>query len=303
LNWGMGHVARCIPLIDLFIKNGNTVILAGDESQITILEQYFPAIDTVLHKGYPFKFGERGNFGLDLLRQFRPLQERLKKEIEETEKLVNEYSIDIIVSDHRYGFLSSNAYSILLTHQLNLPVKWYENWVQNIHHRLIGKFDEIWVPDTIQSDYAGDLSRNTKQFQVNYIGPLSRFSIYDKVPKDEHDVVIVSGPDVYAIPYVKEQLQRATDHTRIIARDEVIRSFPNDPRFYSSNDWKQADQLIMTASKIISRSGYSTLMDLIELKTPFSITPTPGQREQEYLFDWWYKKTLSNTGSSVENDE
>jgi len=299
LNWGMGHVSRCIPLINLLLLNGNVVHLAVDDHQRSIFMQYFPNVNYLDHPGYPFRFGKRGNFGFDLARQFRMLQKRLNSEVVEVEKMVIEHRIDVLIADHRYGFISSAAYSILLTHQLNIPVKWYENWVQKIHHRLIGKFDEIWVPDTENSDYAGDLSRNNKGFHVNYIGHLSRFSIYDKVPKSDHEAVIVSGPDIYAVPFVKELLERSSVRTRFFAKDEVFDALPDDARFQSTKDWIKADKMILSASKIISRSGYSTLMDLIELKIPFSITPTPGQREQEYLFDLWYKKTLRNTGETV----
>lgn len=295
LNWGMGHVSRCIPLIDLMLKNDNVVFIAADDTQQAIFRQYFPEVNFIDHKGYPFRFGERGNFSLDLAKQIRPLQARLKDELSETEELVNEHAIDIVISDHRYGFLSSHAYSILLTHQLNLPVRWYEGWVQRLHHRLIGKFDEIWVPDTQNSDYAGELSKNRKGFNVKYIGHLSRFAIYEKQQKGTETVAIASGPDVYAVPFVKELLESPHEGLTIIARSEVVGLFSNQPELISSSDWKIADQKILTAGKIASRSGYSTLMDLIELKTPFSITPTPGQREQEYLFSWWYKKSLSNS--------
>lgn len=295
----MGHVSRCIPLIDMFIKNGNAVYIAADEHQQSIFRQYFPDVFYIDHEGYPFRFGERGNFGLDLVRQFRQLQSRLKDELLQTERFVEDQNIDFVVSDHRYGFLSSKAYSVMLTHQLNLPVKWYENWVQKIHHRLIGKFDEIWVPDTVNSDYAGELSRNKKDFRATYIGHLSRFSIYKKGPKGDHHAVIASGPDVYAVTFIREQLAVSSEKTRIIAGNNVIAQFGESPLFIPSIRWKEADSIILSASKIISRSGYSTLMDLVELKTPFSITPTPGQREQEYLFDLWYKKTLANTGTSV----
>ncbi len=34
---------------------------------------------------------------------------------------------------------------------------------------------------------------------------------------------------------------------------------------------------------VISRSGYTTLMELVELGRPALLIPTPGQTEQEYL--------------------
>ena len=52
-----------------------------------------------------------------------------------------------------------------------------------------------------------------------------------------------------------------------------------------SKSWKEQDVAILSASHIVSRSGYSTIMDLELLKTRATLFPTKGQREQEYLYD------------------
>jgi len=46
----------------------------------------------------------------------------------------------------------------------------------------------------------------------------------------------------------------------------------------------------MQAAVIYSFSGYSTLMDVVQLGCVWKCIPTPGQREQEYI----YKKTLAD---------
>jgi UDP:flavonoid glycosyltransferase YjiC (YdhE family) len=297
LNWGMGHVARCIPLIDLFIKNGNTVFVAGNKIQLHIFKTYFPTLDFVEHSDYPFVFRRRGNFSLDLFRQFRKLKNRLNNELFEVDKLVDIHEIDIVFSDHRYGFRSEKVHSIMLTHQLNLPLQWFESWVQIIHNKHLRKFNEIWVPDSKDSSFAGNLSKNKEHFNVTYIGNLSRFSLYEKIPEKTIDkVIILSGPAIYAKVFLQEQLLTEFPEEQsvvIIASQEIVDLGQNSTvKIQASTDWKACDQLILKAKKIVARSGYSTLMDLVELKTPFQITPTPGQREQEYLFDLWYKKTL-----------
>jgi len=43
----------------------------------------------------------------------------------------------------------------------------------------------------------------------------------------------------------------------------------------------------MAAEKVISRSGYSTLMDLYFGQKPAILVPTPGQTEQQYLAEYW----------------
>ncbi len=43
------------------------------------------------------------------------------------------------------------------------------------------------------------------------------------------------------------------------------------------------NQLICNAELVISRSGYTTVMDLMKLGKKSILVPTPGQAEQEYL--------------------
>ena len=294
LNWGMGHVSRCISLIDLLLKNENSIVVAASEDQQRVFKLYFPSIEYVQHEGYPFEFGKNGNFGLDLAKQFRPLKRRLKSEMVEVDQLVDSLKIELVISDHRYGFRSEKVPSIILTHQINLPVKWYESWVQKIHHAYLRAFDAVWVPDTADSSLSGQLSHNTVGLKAYYIGVLSRFSLYSPHPEKEgHTVVIVSGPDVYAKQFVQEQfaMQRLGEQqfVLIIPPSIALSEVPSNFTIQPSTDWLACDQTILSASKIISRCGYSTLMDLTILKTPFEITPTPGQREQEYLFQHWQK--------------
>ena len=306
LNWGMGHVSRIIPLIQLFLKNKNTVFVACNAEQKRILIQYFPHLKFIDHEGYPFKFGRNGNFALDLAKQFLPLRKRLKQEVEEVDYLVGLYKIDLVISDHRYGFRSNIAHSILLCHQLNLPTHRFEGFIQKMHYHYLSLFNEIWVPDTVNSDFAGDLSINKKEFDVEYIGSLSRFSLYDEVHEKTIDkVVIISGPAVYAKQFLEDQLLSNKEMNIVIIAPQEILVNVNSSNFIfkSSEDWIACDKIILHSKRIVSRCGYSTLMDLIQLKIPFSITPTPGQREQEYLFDLWYKKSLSDTVSSIQNNE
>lgn len=291
LNWGMGHVSRCIPLIDALVNNDNFVVFAGDEFQEQIIKQYFPSLQFEYHEGYPFEFGKHGNYGLDLVKQFLPLRKRLSKELIETECLVDKYGINLVISDHRYGFKSDRVHSVILTHQLNLPVKWYEAWVQKWHHDYLSTFNEIWVPDTVNSDFAGELSKNKINLKVIYIGILSRFSLYPMNHKKTiQQVVVVSGPEIYAGQYFDE-MRNKFDHETVFIVPQSVTNKRTDTSHsvYPSSNWKKCDELILKSEKIIARSGYSTLMDIQTLGVDFEITATPGQREQEYLAELWNK--------------
>ncbi len=51
---------------------------------------------------------------------------------------------------------------------------------------------------------------------------------------------------------------------------------------------------VLSAGIIISRAGYTTVMDLTALKKKAILIPTPGQTEQEYLSEY-----LSDAGCFV----
>ena len=45
-------------------------------------------------------------------------------------------------------------------------------------------------------------------------------------------------------------------------------------------------EMIYGSESIISRSGYTTIMDLVSLNCSALLIPTPGQTEQEYLAEY-----------------
>ncbi|MFT6245339.1 MAG: hypothetical protein ACJAXI_002109 [Crocinitomicaceae bacterium] len=284
LNWGFGHVSRCIGLIHQLKEQDNFVVVACDKNQRAIFLEYFPDLQYVNHEGYPFDFRGNGKFGQELVSAILPLRERLKNERIETEKLVEKFNIDLVIADHRYGFISTQVPSVFITHQYELPVKWYEIAVRKVHRQLMKKFNEIWIMDYEDSRLAGNLSVALNEVNRTYIGPYSRFSLYD-VPKGKsiEKVIIISGPTVYGQKLLDEQLSELNSKSvAIIASPEI--KLPSGMNSISKS-WKEQDIAIMSASHIVSRSGYSTIMDLELLKTPATLFPTKGQREQEYLYD------------------
>jgi UDP-N-acetylglucosamine:LPS N-acetylglucosamine transferase len=54
------------------------------------------------------------------------------------------------------------------------------------------------------------------------------------------------------------------------------------------NRSRQQD-LMNRANLVVSRSGYTTMMELAELGKTALLIPTPGQTEQEYLADLHYR--------------
>lgn len=292
LNWGLGHVTRTIPIIRALIHQKNEVFICCDSEQESYYRAYFPSLWYIPHKGYPFQFKGKGQWSLDILAGFLPLQECLKQEKKRVAALVDKFNPDFLISDQRYGFYSPDVHSIFISHQINLPVSNWNIFTKQWNKKLIRAFDEVWVPDNPTQKYSGKLSAG-KIKNKRFIGTCSQFqddSIEKFIPKeiDYKYLGIVSGP----APYNKQFLNLLIKKFREIDAPTGIIAPPNlwedqivtdNIEFISSPDPEQFLSLMLSSETIVSRAGYSTLMDLIETSRKGILIPTPGQKEQLYL--------------------
>ena len=74
----------------------------------------------------------------------------------------------------------------------------------------------------------------------------------------------------------------------------------NDIRFYNHLPAAEFNMEMEKADYVISRSGYSTVMDIVTLGKKSILIPTPGQTEQEYLAGYLSAKKVA---FSVEQQE
>jgi hypothetical protein len=290
LNWGMGHVSRCIPLIKKLKSQNNVIFIACSDRQRKVFESYVDeAIVFIDHEEYPFEFKGRGEFISDTIINLKNLKKRHVSELTQVSNLVDKFGIDVIVSDHRYGFRSEKCISIFMTHQLHLPLPWYFRLAQFWHRKQILKFDFQWIVDAEIERLAGKLSNREGFPNSHFIGIQSRFNTELIVEKDKQNgILLISGPKEY-VPNLIETFRKELftgEINLIIGNDEaekLVNSFKLNQPFYNSNDWKKTDLVISSAKKIYSYCGYSTLMDLYYLNCQSKLIACPGQLEQIYL--------------------
>ncbi len=287
LNWGYGHLSRSIELLRKLRQNNNEVWVACSPNFEHIYCQYFSDLNFVEHDDYPFDFSGSGNFSWELLRSSKSLYRRYCLEKEQVSELVESLDIDYVLSDHRYGFRCNSVPSIFITHQINLPVGKSGAPLQWLHKRLLRHFDKIWLVDDPEIKLSGKLTQ-TKMQNTAFIGVLSRFIASKVAPqKPIHTVVLISGPEPYSEMFFKEQVEywssRKEQVSIVYSNSEYKTGDAGNLHFHLATDWVRTDELIRTATKIVSRSGYSTLMDIHRLNVEAELYPTPGQKEQIYL--------------------
>lgn len=295
LDWGLGHATRCIPIIHSLINNGYKVIIAASEKPKILLQQEFPTVHFVELKGYKIAYSKnKWMLPFKIGMQIPKILKTIWYEHNWLQKIIQEHSINLVISDNRFGLYTSKIPCVFITHQLTIqtPFTALTNIVQQINYRYINRFTACWIPDfKDEPNLAGVLSHPKKMpfIPVYYLGLLSRFQPTETVQKKYDLCVLLSGPEPQRSILEEKILQQIGEFKGIAV---VLRGLPNSDNSLTStnnctihNHLKGNDLLsiVQQSEYIICRSGYTSLMELFSLQKKCIVIPTPGQTEQEFL--------------------
>lgn len=292
LDWGLGHATRCIPVIQILQELQCEVFLAGAGPSLKLLKLTFPSLRVFELPGYSPVYPASGSMMFKLLLQAGKFMRAVSDEHKQVEQLVRENQINLIISDNRYGCYSSKITSVFITHQLKLLAtpgwKWLGLLANIVTTRFIKKFTVTWVPDFPGSVLSGKLSATTDK-RNHFIGPLSRLQRGGRNNEIKYQVMaLLSGPEPQRSIF-EELVTRQLVASGL--RCLIVRGVVDGNRIQVSKNVEVVDHLsveqlsyAMAETEIVlSRSGYSTVMDLARLGKKAIFVPTPGQTEQEYL--------------------
>ena len=292
LNWGLGHATRCIPIIKELKDRNFEPIIASDGEALTLLKKEFPGLTHIELPSYNIEYSKKGsNLKWKLLLKSPKIIRTIQKEKKLTQDLVRKYQLYGIISDNRWGVRSKELNkNVFITHQLNVlsgSTSFLSSFIQRSY---ISKFDECWVPDAEgNKNLSGILGHpNNIPKNVKYIGNLSRLEKTTSEVRYDY-MVLLSGPEpqrsILESNLLKEfkNTQKQVLFVRGVISEEHLEN-PNPNLILKNYLFGSSLEEAMNASKcIISRSGYTTLMDLSKLSKKAFFIPTPGQPEQEYL--------------------
>jgi len=309
LDWGLGHATRCIPVVKAFLELGWEVLIATDGAGENLLKQEFPQIQFLKLKGYQVEYSSsKWTLPLKLAVQVPRILAVIKYEHAWLQQIIDQHNISLVVSDNRYGLYTEKVPCIFLTHQLQIkaPYRWIENKIGQLNYKYISRFTECWVPDSEENGLAGELSHPDElhPFPLRYIGPLSRFKKQMAALRYRYAFVI-SGPEpqrtllekliLKDIHLVKEQVLIVRGKPG--AAEKL--SLPENVTSYNHLNGNDLEKALNSAEYIISRSGYTTVMEIAALQKKAVLIPTPGQTEQEYLAAYLMGQQLAYTTSQA----
>jgi uncharacterized protein (TIGR00661 family) len=300
-SWGLGHATRSLPIIRKLIDEGNEVTVVSTGSSLGLLKlelgksaQFFDLGD------YPLPYTENSK---GFILKFSLIAPRLIRSIitehKEIVNYVEKNKFDIIISDNRYGVFHKNVPSFLITHQLRMiaPARLtlIESGSETFNSYFQKHFTRILVPDFQDNGISGDLSHNLNKIDtknVIYFGIISDFK-KTEVAEDVDFLFSISGPEPQRQvleDLILDQINDISGNIILSLGRKLKGEADKSQKKLNSNvevyDFlpKEKREHIMNRSKfMISRSGYSTLMDIYALQKKALFIPTPQQTEQEYL--------------------
>jgi uncharacterized protein (TIGR00661 family) len=298
LDWGLGHATRCVPIIKQLLKNNNQVILGVTSITSEIFKEEFPNLQRVNMPEFNIKYSAFMPVWLSVLLNYFSFKNIVNIEKEFTKKIVKQFSLDVLISDSRYGLYSDKTKNIFITHQLWIKSPFFEKYINAINHLWLSNFDELWVPDFKDdvNNLTGKLSHHVLLNKtIKFIEPLSRLVITSDGKNNQYDLLfLLSGPEPKRSQLEKDVLKYLTNITDDKKKYCLVRGTNtsnlnlNHPSLTVFNLPSRIDleKIISSSKTILCRSGYSTIMDLFNSQKNIYLVPTTGQTEQEYLANY-----------------
>jgi len=312
-SWGLGHATRSLPVIRKLIEEDNELAIISNGRSLELLKkelgeniEYFDIPD------YPMLLSENSRqFMAKSVVYWPSFIARMESGLQRLKKILENRKCDRIISDGRYDLYSRNIPSFFISHQMRimnpLRIKMFERGSEIFNLFFFKRFAGVIVPDYKEHDLSGELSHNLRRIdesKLHYVGALSDFK-KKKRKKDIDYLISISGPEPQRT-MLEEIFLLQIDGLKgkivmTLGKSENHEKFSyKDIETYSFLTKEEREEYLNRAKLVISRSGYSTIMDLAVIGAKALMTPTPGQIEQEYLGQYHNSK---GTFYSVNQDK
>ena len=312
-SWGLGHATRSLPILrKLLDENNNLTIISNGRSLELLKKELGEDIEYIDIPDYPMLLSDNSRQFMAKSMIYWPLFVRsMQSGLNQLNNILKNRKCDLIVSDGRYEIYNRKIPSFFISHQMRimnpLRIKIFEKGSEIFNLFFFKRYRGVIVPDFKKDSLSGELSHNLNRIdeeKIHYVGVLSDF-VRKKTKKDIDYLISISGPEPQRTILEKNLLSQVDQLDGNIVmtlgkaeKNEIISN--SKIKVYSFLQKEEREDFLNRAKIVVSRSGYSTIMDLAVIGAKALMIPTPGQIEQEYLSEYHNK---INTFYSVNQDK
>jgi hypothetical protein len=312
-----------IPVAERLMSMGHNIIVGSGEQHLALFRAEIPGISYLNFTGFKPGYSRYLPQYISLFLKTPLMFYHIIREHVRLKKIIRIHKIDIVISDNRFGLWNRNITSVYVTHMPRIPfpkpLRFLEIFGIVFHRVIIKKYSYCLIPDLPgELNLSGRLSHGIAlPDNVRYIGILSRFA-ETKLPgmhvsnpplggpdsyreggkgeKFHHNAVILSGPEPQRemLKQMLVKLLKNMEPPTVIlgGKPESGRGIERSGNiiYYDHLPADKMIELIRSSDYIVTRSGYTTVMELMSLNCSALLIPTPGQTEQEYLSEYLSEK-------------
>jgi hypothetical protein len=305
-----------IPVVRKLMEMNQNLFIASGNEHLNLFREELPGLTYIDFPGFNPVYSRYLPQYIPLLFKTPRLIFHTVREHYRLKDILTDYSIDLLISDNRFGLWNRNIKTVYVTHMPLIPFPRPFQFLEfigiHLHRALIRKYSLCFIPDLPgKINLTGRLSHGIKlPDNVRYIGILSRFPVkIQPSPVNpvsyKHNTVILSGPEPQRSIFRQMVLKLLTDEKILTVILEGKPGKGNDFTrsgnfaFYNHLSSREMQKMILSSEKIITRAGYSTIMELVSLNCSALLVPTPGQPEQEYLAEYLSSKGFFSYCSQI----
>lgn len=302
LEWGLGHAARMIPLARKLRDRGHKIFIGAGGDHLALLHTELPEASFIDFPGFSPGYSKRLPSYLVMLFKIPLLTWHVICEHRKLKKIIRDHDIDLVISDNRFGLWTRRAKCVYVTHMVRIPYpkpfRFAEFTGVLVHRFIMNRYDLCFIPDLPgTNNVSGRISHDVKlPRHARYIGLLSRFDgiapAEKPIVEQRHNTVILSGPEPQRgiMKGIMEERFRAEEPVTVILGGKPARGAgmlkSGNIIYFSHLPASDMAAMLLSSESVITRSGYTTVMELISLNLSALLIPTPGQTEQEYLAEY-----------------
>ncbi len=289
-----------IPLAAKLRDMNNNIFIGAGKKHLSFFRKELSGVSYIDFPGYSPSYSRKLPQYLKLLLETPILLCHIIREHIRLKRIISEHAIDIVISDNRFGLWNRKVTTVYMTHMPRIPFPSAFSFLEItgilLHRIIIKKYSLCFIPDLPgELNISGRLSHGIKlPGNVRYTGLLSRFTdmeteVSPDPVSEKHNTVILSGPE----PQKSILREKLTDFFR--ERKPLTLFLGGNPDgsvlplrsgnnvFIDHLPSSAMKEVIRKSDLIITRPGYTIIMELISLDRSALLIPTPGQTEQEYL--------------------
>jgi hypothetical protein len=273
INWGIGHATRSSVIIDALLKRGFSVDILSNGEALRFLKDRYRERCTYV-EGYNFeeKYSDArlGTY----LRLAKEIFYSFKQDSRLLKRLMLNGDYGCFINDCRP--LNPSAFlgcKVLVNHQLTPKWPFLKSFCQEKLNTWQRRFDAVWVPDFEGSILSGSLSDDSALQNLVWIGPLSRLQLINEK----------KGMGVLFFGFKENEIS-----------ESVLKELTQNglPYIFANKKTDDSQELLNNAQCVVSKPGYSSVMELYNIQKPVLLLDRKWHAEQHVLFEHLVDKQL-----------